>query len=528
MRIFYVLVSVAILAACGGGNSGGAASQSTPPAALVAFQLASSSDVTVGTISEGVTPFISLVEMNGTSLANMASMSYTIAPKPGTVSKPVAVSFTADALSRLDANLVLGPLPFAAAVLAFSGTRSVLPVVLPVFGLYAGYANSVSVQIVFTDASVQTIPLTLVTNAYTDPNKIYDHPVIIKKRAPGTILGFDFFAMKSNLGTPVIVDTDSEIRWVGGPGTASGFASIFTDNGFVIGDQYSMATYRLELDGSFTETVLTTPTYVSFSHNIDPGKVGYLATIVTLSEVESTVSEFTYPAGFGKQWDMAELLSAYMTSQGDDPTKFVRPSVDWFHSNASTYDPRDNSVIVSSRENFLIKVDYDTGNIIWILGDPTKYWYTFPSLRAKALTLASGGLYPIGQHAVSITSDGLVMVFNDGQGSVNQPSGAPAGETRTYSAVSAYAVDETTQTATEIWRFDYGQSIFSAFCGSAYEAPGKTLLVDYPLAADETLARLVGLDENHNVAFDFQYKNAGGCNTSWNAVPVHFEQMVFQ
>jgi arylsulfate sulfotransferase len=411
--------------------------------------------------------------------------------------------------------------------LTFSGTRPLATVVVPVFGLYAGYENSVSIQIAFTDASVQTIPLTLLTDGYTDPHGIYDHPVFIKKRAPGSTLGFDFFAMKSNLGTPVIVDTDGEIRWVGGPGTASGLASIFTDNGFVIGDQKSMATYRLELNGSFTEAVLTTPNYSSYNHNIDPGKVGFLANITTLTDVDSVISEFNYPAGFGKEWDMGALLTAYMASHGDDPTKLVRPGVDWFHSNAATYDPRDNSVIVSSRENFLIKIDYDTGDIIWIFGDPTKYWYSFPSLRAKALTLASGGLYPIGQHATSITSDGLLMIFNDGYPSINQPPGEPAGALRTYSAVSAYAIDVATLTATEVWRFDYGQSIFSGICSSSYEAPGKTYLVDYAVADNDTRARLVGLDANLSVVFDFQYVSAP-CQTSWNAVPEPLEQMIFQ
>jgi hypothetical protein len=82
---------------------------------------------------------------------------------------------------------------------------------------------------------------------------------------------------------------------------------------------------------------------------------------------------------------------------------------------------------------FVIKIDYDTGDIIWILGDPTKYWYTFPSLRAKALTITNGGLYPMGQHAPSVTSTGLLMVFNNGAESFNQPAGAPVGGTLAYS-----------------------------------------------------------------------------------------------
>ena len=75
---------------------------------------------------------------------------------------------------------------------------------------------------------------------------------------------------------------------------------------------------------------------------------------------------------------------------------------------------------------------------------------------------------------------------------------------------------------------NYDQSIYSAVCGSSYEASGKSLLVDYPWADGGKLTRLVGLDAQHQVVFDFQYVNAGGCNTSWNAVPIHLEAMQIQ
>jgi hypothetical protein len=218
-------------------------------------------------------------------------------------------------------------------------------------------------------------------------------------------------------------------------------------------------------------------------------------------------------------WDLGAILSAYMSSHGDDGATFVRPGVDWFHSNSAIYDPSDDTVVISSRENFVIKLDYSTGAIKWILGDPTKYWYTFPSLRAKALTLADGGLYPVGQHGLSITSDGLLMLFNDGQGSLNQPLGESAGISRAYSAVSAYSIDPTTMTAQEVWRYDAWQAIFSPFCSSAYEAGGESLLLDYAIANNQTEALLVGLDSSHNTVFEFVYPTTG-CGTSWNARPI--------
>ena len=173
-----------------------------------------------------------------------------------------------------------------------------------------------------------------------------------------------------------------------------------------------------------------------------------------------------------------------------------------------------------------MNIDYDTGAIRWVLGDPTKYWWQFPSLRAKALTLESPGLYPIGQHALSITRDGLLLLFNAGTPSEHQPAGAPIGESRTYSAVSAYRIDTATMTATEVWRFDYDQSLYSDHCSSAYEV-GQSILISYARVGNRLHARLVGLNSHHEVVFDFQY-DARGCSTSWNAVPVPLENMSFR
>ncbi|MBX3606822.1 MAG: aryl-sulfate sulfotransferase [Piscinibacter sp.] len=502
-RIWLVVSTAALLlCGCGGG------SETTPPPPL-----ASSSDVAIAGDQQGVSPFISFVQLRGESLAKVAAVRYTIQPKVGAVSKPVDVQYTIDALRRRG---------FAAP------TGGV--VTLPVFGLYAGYTNKVAVILQFEDKSRQTLQVDVLTSAFTDPNGIYDQPTILKARAEGSTLGFDFFFIKSGLGTPVVIDTDGEVRWVG-VGPSNSLSSAFHDNAFVVGEQGSTKLYRLELDGSVSISFLISPTYTNFHHNIDPGKNGLLVEVDAMSggvkSVESILADVAWSGAVLKEWDFAALLGAYMRSQGDDPSAFIRPGADWFHMNAATYDARDDSLIVSSRENFLIKVDYRSGNIIWVFGDPSKYWYTFPSLRAKALSLQGGGLYPIGQHATTITSDGLLMLFNDGLPSTQQPTGAPVGESRSYSAVSAYAIDPTTMTAVETWRFVHDQTILSNICSSAYEAAGKSLLVTYAVADNRTKARLVGLDADHNVVFDFEYKTSA-CFTSWNALPIPFEGLTFE
>jgi arylsulfate sulfotransferase len=463
------------------------------------------SNVRILKTTPGVTPFISFVDIGGNG-PKPASVEFTIAPKSGTVSRPVHVRYPLKQLRVYEHSV-----PAPAWVLR-----------LPVFGLYAGFLNQVSVLLDFRDGSTMSRSVPIETAPHADPNGIYDHPLILKNRNAGAALGFDFFVIKSGLGTPVIVDTDGEVRWVGA-GVDNGQGSAVEGSGFVIGSVVSPTLYRLGFDGALEESKLPDPRYTYFHHNIDYGKQGLLAEVNAdddgVENLETVLVEVTADGSIVNTWDLAAILTTYMQSQGDDASTFVRPGVDWFHMNAATYDPSDDSVIVSSRENFLIKLDYSTGRIVWILGDPTKYWYTFPSLQVKALKVQAGGLYPIGQHAVSITPDGLVMVFNDGLASFNQPPGASAGQSRTYSAVSAYSIDSASGTAQEVWRFDYGQSIYSSFCSSAYEVSGGSVLVNYAVAANDTEARLVGLDEAHDVVFDFQYPTTA-CNTSWNAIPI--------
>ena len=485
------MLLAAALAGCGGSNP---------------FQVSSdaSGDLSV-TGRQGPTPFIAYLDVTSPDATALDSVLYVIQPRMGSVSKPVQVSYS---FAALQARNDVGETGFT----------------VPVVGLYADTDNQATLHLTFTDASSRDVQVKITTPPYEDPEGIYDHPTILQPRAAGSSLDYDFIALKSTRASVVVIDTDGAVRWIG-TGTPSA-ATVFTDNGFVVGNPGSRAIQRLELDGTVTASTVDDPSLLQFTHNIDPGKVSLLAEFDTPVEIGATVEEITPTGSVLMTWSLADLLSRYMSSHGDDPSSFVRPGTDWFHINATTYDPRDDSLIVSSRENFVIKLDYATGEPIWILGDPTKYWYTFPSLRQLALTLADGGFYPIGQHATSITSDGLLMVFNDGTASVNQPPGAPAGQSRSFAVVSAYEIDPVAMTAQEAWRFEHQPDLDSSYCSSSYEA-GGSFLVNYALAENGANVRVIGLDPTRQVVFDISYPTSG-CQTSWNAIPVPFDNLQFQ
>lgn len=348
---------------------------------------------------------------------------------------------------------------------------------------------------------------------------------IVQNRHATSDLSFDYFLLKDFCSStaPMIVDTDGNVRWIGSVSNAS-LPSIFYNNGIYVSDGAS-GVDRLELYGGSTKIGDYASYGVTYTghHNYDRGRDGIVLDVNTTTETEAANIEINPVSGAVlNQWDLGAIISAAMRAGGDDPSQFVLPvGTDWFHNNATTYNRADNTLIVSSRENFVIAVDYDTPpdgikKIHWILGDTTKKWYQFPSLRKFALGLGPNTLPPIGQHSVSIDSSGNLGLFDDGQGSFIQ---VPAGVTRTYSAARTYKIDTVARTATSVITYAPTPSIFSYVCGSAYQA-GSSYLIDFPAANTSKTTVIQGLGTLGNVVFDFRVPDIDVCGSGWNAEPI--------
>src|SRR5262245_4200966 len=297
------LAGLAILTSCGGGSG-----DAGPADALVSTTLS--------------TPFVRDVPVSGVRVSELASVRYTIAAKPGAASKPVSVSYSLDALMR------------RGRVDPTSGQLT-----LPVFGLYANHANQVTIELTYADASTQTMQVEVDTEPYSDPNGLYDRPTVLQARAPGSALGFDYVALKSMHGTPVVIDTDGAIRWAVPAVVDDSTSTAFHDNGFEIGGAPSTVLTRSELDGTVPQTALNDGSFTAFHHNIDHGKNGLLVEVNRSADgvdnQESTLAEVNPDGSVIREWDFAALIADHMRSRGDDPAAFVRPGIDWFHMNAT-------------------------------------------------------------------------------------------------------------------------------------------------------------------------------------------------
>jgi arylsulfate sulfotransferase len=458
----------------------------------------------------GPTPFIRQVALLASQTSVLKSIRFTITPKTGSVTRPLSGTYSNDYLTeRGYLNADTGE------------------IFLPVWGLYADFTNTVTLIYSFSDGSSKEDTTTLTTDAFDDPCG-YQNPIILQARTDTTSLSYDYMLVKSACGdfSPAIIDTDGALRWVGDASVADFTATFFDNAIYQVGNG---ALLRIDLDGTVTTLAVNADYGVTFiHHNIDRGKVGLILDVDTADQLESVNIEVDGAGKLVKSWNLAEIISDAMTAGGDDPTQFVYPSpTDWFHNNAVAYNRADDSLIVSSRENFLICIDYEMGMIKWILGDTTKKWYQFPSLAKYALTLASGSMPPIGQHAPSVTYDQGIMVFDNGQNSGFED---PPGVQRTYASPRKYRIDVTTMTATEVWNYPQDETVFSPFCGGVYEDAPLNYLVDYALVGGATAtppyAQLLGLDAAGEKVFYYQYVTYF-CNTAFNSIPLHLESTSF-
>ena len=468
--------------------------------------------ITITGQTDGPTPFISQLSLAASDTSVLKSIQFTIAPKPGSVTRPLSGTYSQDYM--ISRGYFVPPST---------------DIFLPVYGLYDGFTNTVTLTYRFLDGSSKTDSMTVTTATFTDPGCGYKTPTILQARTDSTDLSYDYIMIKGRCDdfSPAVIDTDGEVRWVGSAGI-SDISATFYDNAFYIAEGTSL--YRLDLDGAVTFLRNYSDIGVTFLHHtIDRGKDGLILDANTTSYFESTNIEVDGLGNVLRTWDLAEIISAAMTAGGDDPNEFVYPTPDdWFHNNSVTYNRADDSIAVSSRENFLICLDYESGAIKWILGDTTKKWAQFPSLTQFALDLGPNTLAPIGQHAPSISHDQKLLLFDNGYRSAFQ---IPQGFTRFYSAPRKYEIDQEARVATEVWNYEMGQTVYTPLCASVYEDAPFNYLVDYSFvngfSPDPAYAQLLGLDAAGQTIFYYQYGPTTFCNSAFNAIPLHLEASKF-
>lgn len=433
----------------------------------------------------------------------VSEVSFEVNPLTGAVASPLRATYTSANLSRLEEGLIL-----------------------PVFGLYQNKYNVVEVTLRFVDDSTTTLQVELATEAYVFPFSMETTKLPEFSNRPS----FSYFYLKSYYGIHIF-DIDGYVRWAPNVPVNS-ISSIYDDGDFVIFLDDEMHRQNLSGESWSTRIELEGLANIEAHHDVEIGSVGYLVEVDTDKEgreeriIESVLLEVSAEGKVLREWDFGSIFKSFIEDAGYDPGGFVRDGSDWFHMNSAIYDPSENAIIASSRENFVVAIDYDLAKLLWILGDETKHWYVnYPPLRALSLT--SADVKPIGQHSLSVVEEGLLL-FNNGQHSFQNPEGTPQGKILESSPVSVYQINTSSYDAEIVWNYD--PLIYSDICSSAHldsSIPDGDFLVNYSVVdrlADTSLDKptrtvIRGVDRSQQVLFQMESPTRF-CRVSWQSRPL--------
>ena len=209
--------------------------------------------------------------------------------------------------------------------------------------------------------------------------------------------------------------------------------------------------------------------------------------------------------GIVKSWNLYNLL---------DPNRKALPDEgqpDWFHMNSLFYDTTDKSIIVSGRnQSAVVKIDYATGALKWILGNPnfwtdsfSKYLFTPVNSSGQAIDISSQDFWMYGQHAAQRLPNGNILLYDDGDfrnyyDNQNVPQVS-------YSRAVEYAIDEQAKTIKLVWEFDYNKTQFTPYTGYVQQLTNLNRVIAYMDGAyisGATGPKIVEINPTNQVLFD--------------------------
>jgi arylsulfate sulfotransferase len=416
---------------------------------------------------------------------------------------------------------------------------------LPLLGFKPGRTNEISVTAIdrYQQVATNETPLIFITDRL--PSNFPAINVLVSK--PERMEpGYTLFRLVNNdfkVGYVTLVDNSGNVVWYSSSISTSldirqlenGNLFIPVANGFsevnLLGETVNSWSVPGTLDVDTHDGVLTDHNSILYLHN-DSRQIQDFPTSATnpsastrtgAVEFDRVIEMSTSNGSVLNNWSLIDLLDPMRISY----LTFVQTPLGWDseHGNAVIEDPRDNSIIVSSRtQNAVVKFSRATGKLKWILG-PHENWG--PQFQQYLLTPVGQPFeWNYGQHAPMITPQGTLLIYDDGNFRAS-PFDQSVPDSANYSRAVEYRIDEEAMRVSQVWEYggNISEPIYTGSVGNADWLP-KTgnVLVNFGNASyvnhsspsanspKATMARVkeVTHDEDPEVVFDlaiFDYSN---------------------
>ena len=326
---------------------------------------------------------------------------------------------------------------------------------LPIYGLYANKENEVILKV-----GEESKTLKIKTEALPD-NMALPTSVTAKKDKLGNDL---YFFTPSSSGYTVAYDVNGDVRWY-----LTNYALWKVDrleNGnlllsterLVNSPYYMTGMYEMTLLGKIVKEYSLPGGYHHDYYEMPNGNFLVASDNFSSGTVEDYIVEMDRNRGeIVKTFDLTKILNKE-DGKSENWTQY-----DWFHNNAVWYDEKTNSITLSGRHmDAVINLDYETGKLNWIIGDPTnwseeyqKYFFT---------PVGDDFEWQWSQHAAMITPEGYVFILDNGNNkSKIESEYVPA--SKSYTRGVMYKIDTENMTIEQIWEYgkERGSSFYSPY-----------------------------------------------------------------
>jgi arylsulfate sulfotransferase len=378
---------------------------------------------------------------------------------------------------------------------------------LPILGLYPGYENKV--EFFFLDKN-NTVRVSKIFFCTTEPiNNTIQFDVLNNKLAPTD----DGIFVASNL--TVGFDQKGQIRWQY-TGDANTILRKLRNGNLLITSNQNLITYHyptfyeVSMLGRIIKKYMV-PNYAHHDIRELPNGNFLVATnsqpIVLEDNVpeEEVVVEIDRKSGnMIKTWDFNHIL---------DPQRKSLPNTrkdDWLHINAVYYDEADQSIIISGRsQSAVVKVDYLTGHIKWILSDSSDWAEPFKPYLLTPITTGGVGIsqpdfWPYGQHAAMVLPNGNILLYDNGDyRGYYADNTIPA---KSYSRGVEYEINMTNKTIELVWEFTYNKQIFTQYTGDVdYLNRSGSRIIGFMWGA-ENLPKVLEISSTDDIIFEANFQ----------------------
>ena len=357
---------------------------------------------------------------------------------------------------------------------------------LPIYGLYPDKDNTVVVE--YGDVEKE---FTITTEALPD-----DFVLPTSVEADKDELSNDlYFFTPSSSGYTCAYDVNGDVRWYLTTNAiweinrlSNGHLMVSTER-LVNSPYYMTGLYEMDMLGKIYKEYSLPGGYHHDYFEMENGNLLVASDDFTsgAGTVEDYIVELDRETGeIVKSFDLKDILNM------EDGKSENWVEYDWFHNNSVWYDKETNSITLSGRhQDAVINIDYDSGELNWIIGDPTnwseeyqKYFFT---------PVGEDFEWQWSQHAAMITPEGYVFIFDNGNNkSKNEDEYVPAEES--YSRGVMYKIDTEEMTIEQV--FEYGKERGSEFY-SPYISDVDYLESDHYIIHSGGIVYVDGKNSNH-------------------------------